>query len=70
MKQAQEAVGVRATIAQDLRAAFRGLSLGKEQRTLAVQAVVIGIVVWIAILALLSMSILVQWIYDVVSIQT
>ena len=37
---------------ENLRAAFRGLSLGKEQRTLAVQAVVIGIVVWIAIFAL------------------
>jgi CIC family chloride channel protein len=37
---------------EDLRAAFRGLSLGKEQRTLALQAVVIGIVVWIAIFAL------------------
>ena len=37
---------------ENLRAAFRGLSLGKEQRTLAVQAIVIGIVVWIAIFAL------------------
>jgi len=37
---------------EDLRTAFRGLSLGKEQRTLAVQAIVIGIVVWIAIFAL------------------
>lgn len=37
---------------EDLRAAFGGLSLGKEQRTLAVQAIVIGIVVWIAIFAL------------------
>ncbi len=37
---------------EDLRAAFRGLSLGKEQRELAVQAIVIGIVVWIAIFAL------------------
>jgi CIC family chloride channel protein len=52
MKQNQKAVGVRATIAQDLRAAFRGLSLGKEQRKLAGQAIVIGIVVWIAIFAL------------------
>ena len=37
---------------ENLRAAFRGLSLGKEQRTLAVQAIVVGIVVWIAIFAL------------------
>ena len=36
----------------NLRAAFRGLSLGREQRTLVVQSVVIGIVVWIAIFAL------------------
>jgi CIC family chloride channel protein len=36
----------------DLRAAIRGLSLGKEQRTLAIQAIVIGIVVWFAIFAL------------------
>ncbi len=35
-----------------LRSAFRGLHLGKEQRTLAIQAVVIGVVVWIAIFAL------------------
>jgi CIC family chloride channel protein len=35
-----------------LRAAFRGLRLGKEQRTLAVQAIVIGIMVWAAIFAL------------------
>jgi CIC family chloride channel protein len=39
-------------VIEDLRAAFRGLSLGKEQRMLAVQAVIIGIVVWIAIFAL------------------
>jgi CIC family chloride channel protein len=52
MNQDQGATGARATVAEDLRAAFRGLSLGKEQRTLAVQAVVIGIVVWIAIFAL------------------
>ncbi len=37
---------------QDLSAAFRGLRLGKEQRTLAIQAVVIGLVVWVAIFAL------------------
>jgi CIC family chloride channel protein len=37
---------------EDLRAALRGLSLGKEQRKLAGQAIVIGIVVWIAIFAL------------------
>ena len=37
---------------EDLRAAFRGLRLGREQRTLAVQSVVIGIVVWLAIFAL------------------
>jgi CIC family chloride channel protein len=35
-----------------LRAAFRGLSLGKEQRQLAGQAIVIGGVVWIAVFAL------------------
>jgi len=35
-----------------LRSAFRGLSLGKEQRKLAGQAVVIGVAVWIAIFAL------------------
>ena len=52
MNQDQGATGARATVAEDLRAAFRGLSLGKEQRTLAVQAVIIGIVVWIAIFAL------------------
>jgi CIC family chloride channel protein len=37
---------------ENLRAAFRGLRLGKEQRTLALQAIVIGIVVWAAIFAL------------------
>jgi CIC family chloride channel protein len=37
---------------EDLRAAFRGLSLGKEQQKLAGQAIVIGSVVWIAIFAL------------------
>jgi len=37
---------------QDLRAAFRGLRIGREQRTLAIQAVVIGLVVWVAIFAL------------------
>ena len=37
---------------EHLRAAFRGLRLGKEQRTLALQAIVIGIVVWAAIFAL------------------
>lgn len=52
MNQDQGATGVRATVAEDLRAAFRGLRLGREQRTLAIQAVVIGIVVWIAIFAL------------------
>jgi CIC family chloride channel protein len=50
--QKEKAMGVRDTIVEDLRAAFRGLSLGKEQRALAVQAVIIGIVVWIAIFAL------------------
>jgi CIC family chloride channel protein len=39
-------------IIEDLRAALRGLRLGKEQRTLAIQAIVIGIVVWIAVFAL------------------
>jgi CIC family chloride channel protein len=52
MKQSQRAIGVTATMLEDLRAAFRGLRLGKEQRTLAVQAIVIGVVVWIAIFAL------------------
>jgi CIC family chloride channel protein len=52
MKQGHRQLGVGATIAEDLRAAFRGLSLGKEQRTLVLQSVVIGIVVWIAIFAL------------------
>ena len=52
MKQDQMSTGVRATVVKDLRAAFRGLRLGKEQRILVVQAVVIGIVVWIAIFAL------------------
>ncbi len=37
---------------QDLRVAFRGLRLGKEQRILAIQAIVIGLVVWVAIFAL------------------
>jgi CIC family chloride channel protein len=37
---------------EDLRAAFRGLRLGEEQQELAGQAIVIGIVVWIAIFAL------------------
>ena len=37
---------------EGLREAFRGLSLGKEQRQLAGQAIVIGVVVWIAIFAL------------------
>jgi CIC family chloride channel protein len=37
---------------QDLRDAFRGLSLGKEQQKLAGQAIVIGILVWIAIFGL------------------
>ncbi len=37
---------------EDLRAAFRGLSLGEEQRKLAGQAVVIGILVWVAVFAL------------------
>ena len=37
---------------EDLRAAFRGLSIGKEQQRLAVQAIVIGILVWVAIFAL------------------
>ena len=35
-----------------LQTAFRGLRLGREQRALAVQAVVVGIVVWLAIFAL------------------
>ena len=52
MSQDHQITGVRATVARDLRAAFRGLRLGKEQRTLVVQAIVIGIVVWIAIFAL------------------
>jgi CIC family chloride channel protein len=39
-------------MAEDLRRAFRGLSLGKEQQKLAGQAIVIGVVVWIAIFAL------------------
>jgi CIC family chloride channel protein len=39
-------------MAEDLRKAFRGLSLGKEQRQLAGQAIVIGVVVWVAIFAL------------------
>jgi hypothetical protein len=52
MKQDQRGTGVRATVLEDLRAAFRGLRLGKEQRTLAIQAVVIGVVVWIAVFAL------------------
>ena len=52
MKQDQMSTGVRATVVKDLRAAFRGLRLGKEQRILVVQAVVIGIVVWIAVFAL------------------
>jgi CIC family chloride channel protein len=52
MKQGHRRLGVGATIVEDLRAAFRGLSFGAEQRTLVVQSVVIGIVVWIAIFAL------------------
>ena len=52
MNQDQGATGVRANVAKDLRAAFRGLRLGREQRTLAIQAIIIGIVVWIAIFAL------------------
>jgi CIC family chloride channel protein len=52
MKQGHRHLGVGATIVEDLRAAFRGLSFGAEQRTLVVQSVVIGIVVWIAIFAL------------------
>jgi CIC family chloride channel protein len=52
MKQDQMSTGVRATVVKDLRVAFRGLRLGREQRTLVIQAVVIGIVVWIAIFAL------------------
>lgn len=52
MTQGQREPGVRVTIVADLRAAIRGLSVGKEQRILASQAVVIGVVVWIAIFAL------------------
>jgi CIC family chloride channel protein len=52
MKQDQRAIGAMATIIEDLRAAFRGLRLGKEQQKLAGQAIVIGIVVWIAVFAL------------------
>jgi hypothetical protein len=52
MKQGHRQLQVGATIVEDLRAAFRGFRLGREQRTLVVQSVVIGIVVWIAIFAL------------------
>jgi H+/Cl- antiporter ClcA len=50
MKQVQRGAGARATVVADLRAAFRGLSLGAEQRKLVVQALDIGVVVWLGII--------------------
>ena len=35
-----------------LSQAIRGLRIGKEQRLLAFQAIIIGVVVWIAVFAL------------------